>query len=97
VVRRTAPTGTGAIVLGTMPKGRIQSRRLEHTAGRESEDVMSRETPEQVLKSIVDGINSGNLDALMTLYEAEAAFAAQPGSWLTAWQVFVNRWLHSLR
>lgn len=37
-------------------------------------------TPEQVLKSIVDGINSGDLDALMTLYESEAAFAAQPGS-----------------
>jgi ketosteroid isomerase-like protein len=37
-------------------------------------------TPEQVLKSIVDGINAGNLDALMSLYEPEAAFAAQPGS-----------------
>jgi uncharacterized protein (TIGR02246 family) len=47
---------------------------------RDSEDVMSRETPEQVLKSIVDGINTGNLDALMTLYESEAAFAAQPGN-----------------
>ena len=41
---------------------------------------MSRGTPEQVLKSIVDGINTGNLDALMTLYEPEAAFATQPGS-----------------
>jgi uncharacterized protein (TIGR02246 family) len=41
---------------------------------------MSRETPEQVLKSIVDGINTGNLDALMSLYEPEAAFAPQPGS-----------------
>ncbi len=41
---------------------------------------MSRGTPEQVLKSIVDGINTGNLDALMTLYEPDAAFAAQPGS-----------------
>ena len=28
---------------------------------------MSTGTPEQVLKSIVDGINTGNLDALMTL------------------------------
>ena len=37
-------------------------------------------TPEQVLKSIVDGINTGNLDALMALYEPEAAFATQPGS-----------------
>jgi ketosteroid isomerase-like protein len=41
---------------------------------------MSRETPEQVLKSIVDGINTGNLDALMSLYEPDAAFAPQPGS-----------------
>jgi uncharacterized protein (TIGR02246 family) len=37
-------------------------------------------TPEQVLKSIVDGINTGNLDALMPLYETDAAFAAQPGN-----------------
>jgi len=41
---------------------------------------MSRGSPEQVLKSIVDGINTGNLDTLMTLYEPEAAFATQPGS-----------------
>jgi len=41
---------------------------------------MPRETPEQLLQSIVDGINTGNLDALMTLYEPDAAFAAQPGS-----------------
>jgi ketosteroid isomerase-like protein len=37
-------------------------------------------TPEQVLETIVDGINSGNLDSLMPLYEGEAAFATQPGS-----------------
>jgi uncharacterized protein (TIGR02246 family) len=37
-------------------------------------------TPEQVLKSIVDGINTENLDALMPLYETDAAFAAQPGN-----------------
>jgi hypothetical protein len=41
---------------------------------------MSRGTPEEVLQSIVDGINTGNLDTLMTLYEPEAAFATQPGS-----------------
>jgi uncharacterized protein (TIGR02246 family) len=41
---------------------------------------MSTGTPKQVLKSIVDGINAGNLDSLMPLYEAEAAFATQPGS-----------------
>ena len=37
-------------------------------------------TPEQVLASIVDGINTGNLDAVMSLYEPEAAFAAEPGT-----------------
>jgi len=42
--------------------------------------VDGRRTPEQVLKSIVDGINTGNLDQLMPLYEPEAAFATQPGS-----------------
>ena len=40
----------------------------------------STATPVQVLESIVDGINSGNLDSLMSLYESEAAFATQPGS-----------------
>src|SRR5262249_639497 len=37
-------------------------------------------TPEQVLASIVDGINTGNLDALMSLYESAPAVAPQPGS-----------------
>jgi ketosteroid isomerase-like protein len=41
---------------------------------------MSTATPEQVLESIVAGINSGDLDSLMPLYENEAAFAIQPGS-----------------
>ena len=41
---------------------------------------MSTATPEQLLHAIVDGINNGNLDALMSLYEPEAAFASQPGS-----------------
>jgi uncharacterized protein (TIGR02246 family) len=41
---------------------------------------MPTATPEQVLESIVDGINSGNLESLMPLYENEAAFATQPGS-----------------
>jgi ketosteroid isomerase-like protein len=40
---------------------------------------MPKGTPEQVLQSIVGGINSGNLDALMSLYESEAAIASQPG------------------
>ena len=44
------------------------------------QSLKGQETPEQVLKSIVDGINTGNLDAIMALYEPEAAFATQPGS-----------------
>ena len=40
---------------------------------------MSAETPEQVLQSVVEGINTGNFDTLMALYEPEAAFATQPG------------------
>jgi ketosteroid isomerase-like protein len=36
-------------------------------------------TPEQVLESIVAGINAGDLDSLMPLYESGAAFVPQPG------------------
>jgi uncharacterized protein (TIGR02246 family) len=41
---------------------------------------MSTATPVQVLESIVSGINSGDLDSLLPLYESEAAFATEPGS-----------------
>jgi ketosteroid isomerase-like protein len=41
---------------------------------------MSTTTPEQVLESIVSGINSGDLEGLLPLYETEAAFATEPGS-----------------
>jgi uncharacterized protein (TIGR02246 family) len=41
---------------------------------------MSTASPEQVLESIVTGINSGDLDSLLPLYESDAAFATQPGS-----------------
>ena len=41
---------------------------------------MSTQTPQQLLQAIVDGINTGNLEALMSLYEADAAFAVQPGT-----------------
>jgi len=41
---------------------------------------MSTATPEQVLETIVTGINTGDLDSLMPLYERGAAFATQPGS-----------------
>ena len=42
--------------------------------------LTSTSTPEQVLEAIVEGINSGNLDSLMALYESRAAFATEPGS-----------------
>jgi uncharacterized protein (TIGR02246 family) len=41
---------------------------------------MATATPEQVLESIVSGINSGDLESLLPLYEQDAAFATQPGS-----------------
>jgi len=41
---------------------------------------MPTATPEQVLQTIVTGINSGDLDSLMPLYETGAAFASEPGS-----------------
>jgi ketosteroid isomerase-like protein len=46
---------------------------------RRVENAASTATPEQVLETIVTGINAGDLDSLMPLYESEAAFAAQPG------------------
>jgi ketosteroid isomerase-like protein len=52
----------------------VMVRRVDEMAG------VSAATPEQVLESIVSGINSGDLESLMPLYESEAAFAAQPGT-----------------
>jgi ketosteroid isomerase-like protein len=43
---------------------------------------MKMTTPEEVLNSVTEGINAGNLDALMTLYETDACFASQPGGQL---------------
>jgi hypothetical protein len=36
-------------------------------------------TPEEVLNSVTEGINAGNLDSLMRLYESLEFFASQPG------------------
>ena len=41
--------------------------------------MSKKTTPEEVLNSIVEGINTGNIDSLMTLYETDACFATQPG------------------
>jgi uncharacterized protein (TIGR02246 family) len=40
---------------------------------------MSKIAPEEVLHSVVEGINTGNLDSLMMLYEPDACFASQSG------------------
>ena len=37
-------------------------------------------TPEQPLQAIAGGINAGDMDALLRLYESGAVFADQPGS-----------------
>jgi hypothetical protein len=39
---------------------------------------VSTDTPEHVLEAVVEGINTGNVDLLLSLYEPEAAFATQP-------------------
>ena len=44
-----------------------------------SKKRMMMTTPEEVLNSVTEGINAGDLDSLMTLYEADACFATQPG------------------
>lgn len=36
-------------------------------------------TPGEVLDSVVEGINTGDLVSLMMLYEDDACFASQPG------------------
>jgi ketosteroid isomerase-like protein len=43
---------------------------------------MSKVTPEQVLHSVTECINTGNLDSLMMLYESDACFASQPGQFI---------------
>jgi uncharacterized protein (TIGR02246 family) len=53
---------------------------METGATVKQEGLASTATPEQVLETIVTGINSGDLESLMPLYESEAAFATTPGS-----------------
>ena len=43
---------------------------------------MSKVTPQEVLRSVTECINTGNLDSLMMLYESDACFAAQPGQFI---------------
>jgi uncharacterized protein (TIGR02246 family) len=43
-------------------------------------NTAARGTPEQLLQAVADGINAGDMAALLSLYETGAVFAAQPGS-----------------
>ena len=43
---------------------------------------MSKVTPEEVLHSVTECINTGNLDSLTMLYESDACFASQPGQFI---------------
>ena len=36
-------------------------------------------TSEEVIYSVVEGINTGDLDSLMSFYETDACFVSQPG------------------
>jgi ketosteroid isomerase-like protein len=40
---------------------------------------MSKVTPEEVLHSVVESINTGNLESLMMFYESDVCFASQAG------------------
>jgi len=42
-------------------------------------DGGSTATPERVLEAIVTGINTGDIESLMRLYETDAAFVPAPG------------------
>ena len=53
---------------------------LDLIADDQSGTEKGQRRPEHVLQSIVHGINTGDLNALMSLYEPEAAFATRPGS-----------------
>jgi uncharacterized protein (TIGR02246 family) len=43
------------------------------------QDGRSTTTPERLLEAIVGGINSGDIESLMPLYESDAAFVPEPG------------------
>jgi hypothetical protein len=41
--------------------------------------MLKKTNPEEVLNAVVQGIDKGDLDSLMTFYESDACFAFQPG------------------
>ena len=59
--------------------------------------AQGRGTPEQVLKSIVDGINTGDLDALMPCMSLRPLLRLSLGASVTGFRVSAKRWPASLR
>lgn len=41
--------------------------------------MLKKTNPEEVLNAVIQGINTGDLDSLMTLYESDACFASLLG------------------
>ena len=50
-----------------MPRTQEVTKMTTHVGADPDRALQGRETPQQVLKSIVDGINTGNLDALILM------------------------------
>jgi ketosteroid isomerase-like protein len=64
----------------TSPRPTYRGLSMTHACISKGDNEVSTATPEQVLESIVAGINCGDLESLMALYESQAAFATEPGS-----------------
>jgi len=56
---------------------------------------MSKETPEQVLEAVVDGINTGNFETLMDLMSLGLLSRLNPEALLTGWGISAKRWVAS--
>jgi ketosteroid isomerase-like protein len=52
------------------------------TAETEEENAMSTSTPKEVLESMRDWVNAGDLASMMSLYEPSATAAQEPGTLL---------------
>jgi hypothetical protein len=57
---------------------RFARDKLKSKSNSQNRCMSNKMSPEEVLNSIVEGINTGDLDSL-TLYDDDACFASQPG------------------
>jgi hypothetical protein len=53
-------------------------------------------TPEEVLNSVVEGINTGNLDSLMMLYETGACLPLNQDNLLKVQKLYAKAYVVSL-